>query len=87
MVTTNARSTLDPIMDVTDKLPATTPKKCDIDDPRPESAFGLRFAVPPPRFGEHGKTYYTVKVNEPTTISRDGVVETITDSMDREKED
>lgn len=41
----------------------------------------------PVRCGEHSKTYYTVTVEEPPHINRDGREDTKTDYIDKEKED
>ncbi|MGH3798090.1 MAG: hypothetical protein ACRDR6_27405 [Pseudonocardiaceae bacterium] len=77
-------------MDATDKLAAQRPIMDAASSGQVKTAahpFGLRFAVSPIRAGEHSKTYYTVTETEATEISRDGVVETITDQNVKEKED
>lgn len=82
----------DPVMALLDKLPL---RDSPGDLPRPggpggdgPAPFGLRFAVAPlVRSGEHEKSYYTVTVQEATQISRDGKVEVIQDSVQRERED
>jgi hypothetical protein len=82
----------DPVMALLDKLPLHDPKG---DPPRAAepsgggpAPFGLRFAMTPlVRSGEHEKSYYTVTVQEATQISRDGKVEVIQDSVQRERED
>ncbi|MGH3628719.1 MAG: hypothetical protein ACRDRL_14960 [Sciscionella sp.] len=77
-------------MEAADKLAAhraTSRVLTSVRETRPARPFGLRFAVSPPQAGEHSKTYYTVTETEATQISRDGVVETITDQNVKEKED
>lgn len=82
----------DPVIALLDKLPL----RDSIGDPSQSIEpggdgpvpFGLRFAVTPlVRSGEHEKSYYTVTVQEATQISRDGKVEVIQDSVERERED
>jgi hypothetical protein len=82
----------DPVMALSDKLSLgdstgdpSQPVEPGGDEPAP---FGLRLAVTPlVRCGEHEKSYYTVTVQEATHISRDGKVEVIQDSVQRERED
>jgi hypothetical protein len=81
----------DPVMDVVDKLPLTTPPPSDL-GPTPADVpvpFGARLAVAPvlPSAGKHEKTYYTVTYTEATQISDDGKVVTIQDQKEREEED
>lgn len=84
------RLSTEPLMDASDKLPAPRPTVTVASREQAKLAarpFGLRYAASPVRAGEHSKTYYTVTEEEATEISRDGVVETITDRNDKEKED
>jgi hypothetical protein len=82
----------DPVMALLDKLSLRDSRD---DPPQPAepggdgpTPFGLRFAVTPlVRSAEHEKSYYTVTVQEATQISRDGKVEVIQDSVERERED
>jgi hypothetical protein len=87
MVMNPSRLSAEPLMDVTDKLAAQRPQAKAVTLVPAARPFGLRFAVSPNRSGRHEKTYYTVTENEATQISRDGVVETHTDQVVRERED
>lgn len=85
----SSRVSAEPLMDTSDKLAAEKPysREAAIEKVAPARPFGLRFAVSPIRAGDHSKTYYTVTETEETQVSRDGVVETIVDSVNKEKED
>lgn len=82
-------TTIDPVIDLEDKLPSTSGHTGVVlaEPSDRQLPFGLRFAVSPLRMGKHGKTYYTVTETEKTQVSRDGKVETIQDSVQRERED
>lgn len=90
MALNSSRLSTEPLMDSTDKLVAQRPPSAvtvPVQATPVARPFGLRFAVSPIRAGEHSKTYYTITENESTQISRDGVVETVTDQVAKEKED
>jgi hypothetical protein len=87
MVMNPSRLSAEPLMDATDKLAARRPQPKAVTPVPAARPFGLNFAVSPNRNGRHEKTYYTVTENEATQISRDGVVETHTDQVVRERED
>lgn len=84
--------TTDPLMAVADRVPLVR-----ADEPEPPDrdlhlrlirVFGLRFAVDPiTPSDKHKKTYYTVTVKEATLINKDGTVVTVTDDVEKERED
>lgn len=87
MALNSARLSADPLMDHIDKIAVEQPRCTPIEHTPAARPFGLRFAISPIRAGQHEKTYYTVTESEATQISRDGIVETQTDQIVREKED
>jgi hypothetical protein len=77
-------------MDSADKLAAQKPPPDAVASGQTSPIarpFGVRFAVSPVRCGKHSKTYYTVTVEEPTHINQDGREETMTDYVEKERED
>ncbi|MGH3620708.1 MAG: hypothetical protein ACRDQ5_02835 [Sciscionella sp.] len=78
----------DPIVDLRDRMPVSRGRvRTGCGPSAGPVPFGVRFAVSAVETGKHGKTYYTVTVQEATEVSRDGGVITITDSVQRERED
>ncbi|MGH3717963.1 MAG: hypothetical protein ACRDRI_03800 [Pseudonocardiaceae bacterium] len=90
MALNSSRLSAEPLMDAADKLAAERPAPEVIvtgKASRVARPFGVRFAVPPVRCGEHSKTYYTITVEETTHLNRDGKEDTETDYIEKEKED
>lgn len=83
--------TTDPVMAIADRVPLSREAATEAASDAPSrgvALFGLRFAVDPVTPSDtHKKTYYTVTVQEATQISKDGTVVTVTDQVQRERED